>query len=47
MYKVLVAKPEGKNRSEDRGVDGTMESEWTLQLGRLAGGCGEDSIGLG
>jgi hypothetical protein len=35
-YKVLVVNPEGKDHSEDRGVDGTMGSEWIL--GRLAGG---------
>jgi hypothetical protein len=36
LYKVLVRKPEGKkDRSEDRGVDGRMGSEWIL--GRFAG----------
>jgi hypothetical protein len=32
VYKVLFGKPEG-DHSEDRGVDGRMESEWIL--GRL------------
>jgi hypothetical protein len=36
VYKVLVGKPEGKNHSEDQGVDGRMGSEWIV--GRLAGG---------
>jgi hypothetical protein len=36
VYKVLVGKPEGKNCSEDQGVDGKMGSEWIV--GRLAGG---------
>jgi hypothetical protein len=34
-----------KNQSEDRGVDGRMGSKWIL--GRLAGGCGVDSVGSG
>jgi hypothetical protein len=41
-HKVLVGKSEGKNYSEDQGVDGMMGSEWIL--GRLAGVCGLDSI---
>jgi hypothetical protein len=46
MYRVLVGKPEGKDHSDDRGVDGRMGSKWTL--GRLAvGGCGVDSAGSG
>jgi hypothetical protein len=36
VYRVLVGKSEGKNQWEDRGVDGSMGSEWIL--GRLAGG---------
>jgi hypothetical protein len=28
VYRVLVGKPEGKDNSEDQGVDGRMESEW-------------------
>lgn len=36
VCKVLVGKPEGKNHSEDRGVDGRMLSKWIL--GRLAEG---------
>jgi hypothetical protein len=36
VYRVLVGKPEGKDHSEDQGVDGRMGSEWIL--GRLAGG---------
>jgi hypothetical protein len=45
VYRVLVGKPEGKDSSEDQGVDGRMGSKWTL--GRLAGGgeCGVDSPG--
>jgi hypothetical protein len=35
VCKVLVGKPEGKDQSEDQGVDGRMGSEWIL--GRLAG----------
>jgi hypothetical protein len=38
VYKVLVEKLEGKNHSEDRGVDGRMWPEWILGL--LVGGCG-------
>jgi hypothetical protein len=34
VYKVLVGKPEGKNRLEDQVVGGKMGSEWIL--GRLA-----------
>jgi hypothetical protein len=47
VHQVLVGKPEGKDHSDDRGVDGRMGSEWTL--GRLvgAGGCGVDSAGSG
>jgi hypothetical protein len=40
-----VGKPRKINNSEDLGVDGRMESEWIL--GRLAGGCGVDSVGCG
>jgi hypothetical protein len=38
LYKVLVGKPEGKDHSEDRGIDERMGSEWILW--RLAGGRG-------
>jgi hypothetical protein len=31
VYRVLVGKPEGRNHSEERGIDGRI-------LGRLAGG---------
>jgi hypothetical protein len=33
VYRVLVGKPEEKDHLEDQGVDGRMESKWTL--GRL------------
>jgi hypothetical protein len=36
VYRVLVGKPEGKDRLEDQGVDGRMGSKCTL--GRLVGG---------
>jgi hypothetical protein len=36
VCRVLAGKPEGKDHLEDQGVDGRMESEWTL--GRLVGG---------
>jgi hypothetical protein len=36
VYRVLMGKLEGKDHLEDQGVDGTMETKWTL--GRLAGG---------
>jgi hypothetical protein len=36
VYRVLVAKPDGKDHLKDQGVDGRMGSKWTL--GRLAGG---------
>jgi hypothetical protein len=36
VYSVLVGKHEGKDHSEDRGIDGRMGSKWTL--GRLVGG---------
>jgi hypothetical protein len=36
VYKVLVEKPEGKDHSEDRDVDGRMGADWIL--GRLAWG---------
>jgi hypothetical protein len=36
VYKVLAGKSEGKDHSEDQGIDGRMGSEWNL--GRLAGG---------
>jgi hypothetical protein len=46
VYKVLVGKLEGKNRSEDQGVDGMVGSEWIL--GRVAqGGVGVYSFGSG
>jgi hypothetical protein len=45
MYRVLLGKPKGKNHLKDQGVDGRMESKWTL--GRLGGGCGVDSPGSG
>jgi hypothetical protein len=32
-----------RDHSEDKGVDGRMGLEWIL--GRLAGGCGVDSVG--
>jgi hypothetical protein len=38
VYKVLVGKLKERDHSEDRGVDGRMESEWILQLGSLVGG---------
>jgi hypothetical protein len=34
-----------RDHSEDRGVDGRMESEWVLR--RLAGEYGVDSVGSG
>jgi hypothetical protein len=34
-----------RDHLEDQGVDGRMGSEWTL--GRLAGACGLDPVGLG
>jgi hypothetical protein len=43
VYKVLVGKPEGRDHSEDQGVDEKMGSEWIL--GRLAWG-GVDWIRL-
>jgi hypothetical protein len=45
MYRVLVGKPKEKGHMEDKGIDGRMGSKWTL--GRLVGGCGVDSPGLG
>jgi hypothetical protein len=36
VYKVLVGKLKERDHSEDRGVDGRMESEWIL--GSLVGG---------
>jgi hypothetical protein len=46
VYKVSVGNSEGKNHSEDQGIDGETEVE--LILGRLAGrGCGVDSSGSG
>jgi len=30
VYKILVGKPEGRYRSEDRGVDGKILLEWIL-----------------
>jgi hypothetical protein len=49
---MYVAEPQGidrkawrKDHLEDQGIDGRMESKWTL--GRLAGGCAVDSPGSG
>jgi hypothetical protein len=39
VYRVLVGKPEGRDHSEDQGVDGRIGSEWIL--GRV------DSVGSG
>jgi hypothetical protein len=36
LYKVLVEKPKERGHSEDRGVNGRMESEWIL--GNVDGG---------
>jgi hypothetical protein len=36
VYRVLLGKPEGKDRLEDQGIDGRMGSECIL--GRLLGG---------
>jgi hypothetical protein len=36
VYRVLVGRPKGKDHLEDQGVDGRMESKWTL--GRLVVG---------
>jgi hypothetical protein len=35
VYRILMEKPEGKDHLKDQGVDGRMESKWTL--GRLVG----------
>jgi hypothetical protein len=43
-YRVLVGKE--RDKSEDRGVDGRMESEWILKETGL-GGCRVDSSGSG
>jgi hypothetical protein len=45
VYRVLVGKFEGKENSENQGVDGRIGSKWSL--GRLIGGCGVDSPGSG
>jgi hypothetical protein len=42
VYKFWEGKPERRDHSEDKGVDGRMGSEWFL--GRLVGG-GLDSTG--
>jgi hypothetical protein len=42
---ILLVKPEGKNHSEDIGVDGKITLEWIL--GNRVRGCGLDSCGLG
>jgi len=40
-YKISVGKPEGKNHSEDPGVDGKILLEWILvkQGGKVWTGC--------
>jgi hypothetical protein len=45
VYRVLVGKLEWKVHLKDQGVDGRMESKWTLR--RFVGGCGVDSPGSG
>jgi hypothetical protein len=45
VYRVLVGKPEGKNRLQNQGIDGRLGSKWSL--GRLVGGCGAESSGSG
>jgi hypothetical protein len=35
VYRLLIGKPEERDHLEDRGVDGRMGSEWTLE--RFAG----------
>jgi hypothetical protein len=39
VYRVSVGKPEGKSHLKDQGMDGRMESKWTLE--RLVGGDSE------
>jgi hypothetical protein len=43
VYRVLVGNREGKDHLKDQSVDRRKGSKWTL--GRLVGGCGEDSPG--
>jgi hypothetical protein len=45
VNRVLVGKPEGKDRLKDQGIDGRMGSKWTLE--RLVGECGMDSPSSG
>jgi hypothetical protein len=41
VYRILLGMPEEKKHLKDQGLDGRMESKWTLD--RLVGGCGVDS----
>jgi hypothetical protein len=47
VHRVLLGKPEGKNRLEDKGVDGRMGSK--CAVGRLAGDAcsGFNWLGIG
>jgi hypothetical protein len=40
-YKIVVGKPEGKDHSEDLGVDGRIILEWILgkYVGKVCTGC--------
>jgi hypothetical protein len=44
VYRVLVGKPRGKDHLKDQGIDGRLESKWTL--GRLVGGGGGGGMDL-
>jgi hypothetical protein len=45
VYRFWWESPRERAHLKDQGVDGRMGSKWTL--GRLFGGCGVDSPGLG
>jgi hypothetical protein len=46
LYKVLVGKPEGEDRSKEQGIGGRMGSEWILAILAWGVWIGFDWLGI-